>query len=143
MAAQATMGSSALATTTVPAPSGPVPDRIAARAERHRSTSIRTSEIRSSWSLDRFNSTTTLGAVSSIRRPRYPSSTSSTAAPPAGAPASAATCPAGMLAPVTLETTSGEAGPESAATSIRVVVVFPLVPVTKATEWLPGQRGQE
>ena len=87
-----------------PAPGGP---RRAAppSAARHRSTSIRTSEILSSWSRDRLRRTTTRGDVSAMSRPRYPSSTSSTASAPGGEPARAATWPAGMLAPVSLVAT--------------------------------------
>jgi hypothetical protein len=64
--------------------------------------------------------------------PRYPSSTSSTAVPAGRVPMSAATCPAGILAPVVLVTTGAESLSVSAATSIPVVVVFPLVPETSA-----------
>ena len=68
-AAKTTIGSSALATTTVPVAPGAARAR-AANEVRHRSASIRTSAMRSSWSRDRLSRTTTSGAASVIRRPR-------------------------------------------------------------------------
>ena len=53
-------------------------------------------------------------------------------------PASAATWPGGMFEPVSLLTTASPDAP-SATVSSRVVVVFPLVPVTRAT-WRPALR---
>ena len=126
-AAQTTMGSSAFATTTQSVSPGS-PDRAA----RQRSTSMRTSAMRSSWSRDRLSRTTTAGRVCTSRWGRYPSSTSSTAQADRRSAARAATWPAGMLAPVVLETTVRPA-PSRAAASSRVVVVLPLVPVTTAT----------
>ena len=68
-----------------------------------------------------------------MSRPRYPSSTSRTASAPGGDPARADTCPAGMLAPVSLVATGPGRSPAMAAANILVVVVLPLVPLTRAT----------
>ena len=62
----------------------------------------------------------------------YFSSTSSTAMVASGARASAATRPASMLAPKALDATCWPSVPSAAVIS-RVVVVFPLVPVTRTT----------
>ena len=121
-----TSGSSALATTVVCG--------AAASAARQRPATMRTSLVRSSWSRDRFSSTTRRrrrwrpapGAGRS-RRPR-----ARPACAPRGRRASAATCPGGMFEPVSLLTTASPSAP-SATVSRRVVVVLPLVPVTSAT----------
>ena len=118
-----TSGSSALATTVV--------SRAAESALRQRAATIRTSLTRSSWSRDRLSSATTSGCTASATVPRYPSSTSSTAGTPGGADASAVANPGGRLAPADEVATRG--APPRAAASRRVVVVLPLVPVTRAT----------
>ena len=124
-AAQTTMGSSALATT---APSSP------GRARRHRAPSMRTSLTRSSWSRLRLSSVTTAGRVAEATWPSQASSTSRAAAEPGPDPRladRAATRPDGRLAPPMFV----HAGPalERAAASNWVVVVLPLVPLTRAT----------
>ena len=124
-AAQATSGSSALATTVV---SG-----WRVHSSRHDAAMVRTSPMRSSWSRERFMSRTTSGLVASTARGRYRSSHSRTAGVPAGAVASAATSPGTMLAPVSLVATAPSV--PTAAASSRVVVVLPFVPLTKATRW--------
>ncbi len=118
-----TSGSSALATTT-----GPVGEPSAVR---QRAATIRTSLTLSSWSRDRLSRTTTSGCTAAVTAPRYPSSTSSTAGAPGGADASAVASPGGRFAPADDVATRGH--PPRAAASRRVVVVLPLVPVTRAT----------
>src|SRR5207247_277435 len=75
---------------------------------------------------------TTRGWVAASTVGRYFSSTSSTAIEASGAWPSAAVRPASMFAPNALEATSCPSAP-SAAVMSRVVVVFPLVPVTSTT----------
>ncbi len=118
-----TSGSSALATTVVCG--------AADSARRQRAATMRTSLTRSSWSRDRLSSATTSGCTASATTPRYPSSTSSTAGTPGTADARAVASPGGRLAPADDVATRG--APPSAAASRRVVVVLPLVPVTRAT----------
>src|SRR5579875_1668769 len=127
-AAQATMGSSQLATTR----SRGRP----ATAARQRAPSERTSLTRSSWSRLRLSSATATGLTSSTTCPSHASSTSKAPAAPAGAWARAATRPAGRLEPVWLLTT-GPAVARAEASS-RVVVVFPLVPLTRPSAWPPA-----
>ena len=56
----------------------------------------------------------------------------------ASVPTSAATCPGGMLEPVSLLTTASPSTPSPTVSNL-VVVVFPLVPVTSAI-WRPALR---
>ena len=128
-APQATSGSSALATTWVCG--------AAASAARQRPATMRTSFVRSSWSRDRFKRITVVAAVDVSTRGRYTSSVSSTARG-VSVPARAATWPGGMFEPVSLLTTASPVAPRPTVRS-RVVVVFPLVPVTSAT-WRPALR---
>ena len=129
-AAQATNGSSALATTWVRG--------AAASAARQRAATMRTSLVRSSWSRDRLSSTTA-GGRGRRQHPRQVGLVHLEHGPRrASVPASAATCPGGMFDPVSLLTTSSPMAP-SATVSRRVVVVFPFVPVTSAT-WRPTLR---
>ena len=124
-----TRGSSALATTCVCG--------AAAKAARQLPAIMRTSFVRSSWSRDRFSNSTVVAAVAVRTRGRYTSSVSRTARR-AGEPLSAATWPGGMFEPVSLLTTASPVAPSATVSSL-VVVVFPLVPVTRAT-WRPALR---
>ncbi len=112
------------------------PRSLAIVSRRERSM-VRTSPTRSSWSRLRFSSTTTSGWAAAATAGKYPSSTSSTAYGASGCLLSAVTCPSGMLAPLWLVATSPSA--VTARLSIIVLVVLPLVPVTRATR-LPVVR---
>ncbi len=125
MAAQAISGSSALATTRH--------HGACWNASRQRRASSQISAARSIWSRLRFSSTTTRALVAWITPGRYFSSTSSTAYGASGAWPSAAARPASMLAPNAFEATCTPSA-LSAAVISRVVVVLPLVPVTR-TIW--------
>ena len=123
-AAHAISGSSALATT--------VQFVADASASRHRRATIHISAARSIWSRLRFSSATARARVAASTAGRYFSSVSSTASGASGAWPSAAVRPASMFAPNAFEATSCPSTP-SAALMSRVVVVFPLVPVTSTT----------
>ena len=90
---------------------------------------MRTSLVRSSWSRERFKSTTAAAPVADNTRGSHTSSTSRTARG-ASVPASAATCPGGMFEPVSLLTTASPDAPRATVSS-RVVVVLPFVPETE------------
>ncbi len=121
-AAQVTSGSSALAMITA---------SVSFRPSRHFSAIIRVSAARSSWSRERFSSAMAFGRVSRATIGRYFSSTSMTPNCASVPPASAAVMPAGMFAPSALETTGPAA--RSASAISRVVVVLPLVALTRTT----------
>ena len=122
-AAQTTIGSSTLATTTVRGWRISAPDRAAATP--------RTSLPRSSWSRLRLSSTITCGSTASATAATCSSSTSRTARRAPADAVSAATAPSGMLAPVALCATGP--APPSRPASRWLVVVLPLVPETSAT----------
>ena len=91
LAAQATSGSSAFATTRQPG--------AAASASRQRRASSQISAALSIWSRLRFSSTTTLGLVAFTIAGMYFSSVSRTAIGAPGARLSADVSPASMFAP--------------------------------------------
>src|SRR5579875_67297 len=126
MAAHATRGSSALATTAAPGPAS-------SQVRRQRSATWRTSLLRSSWSRDRFNRTRAAGRTSLATLASHASSTSSTAGERGRALASATAKPVGRLAPATLVTTSLPVTALRALAKSLVVVVLPFVPETRAT----------
>ena len=126
--AWATIGSSALATTTT--------SRAAPSAARQRTALLRTSAIRSIWSRERLRSTTARNGTWAITAGSQRSSISATSRAPSGCGSSRAeTTPLGRLAPWMLVATGPRVS--SAVAMSRVVVVLPLVPLT-ATAGMPA-----
>ena len=123
-AAQTISGSSALAITWQRG--------AAASASRQRRATIQISAARSIWSRLRLSSVTTRAPVAFSTAGMNFSSVSSTANGARRARLSADTRPASMFAPNALVATSWPSAPSAAVIS-RVVVVFPLVPVTSTT----------
>ena len=126
LAAHATSGSSALATTTAPGGN-------CSQALRQRCATWRTSLLRSSWSRLKLSNTSTAGPTLAATFGNHASSTSSTAVAPGSPAARAAAKPAGRLAPSRFVTTGRRPPAPIAHASSLVVVVFPFVPETSAT----------